>query len=213
MSIGPSTTADGTSIDASGVLGVDLGTRNLIVAATTDAEPYADGCLEIDGVPVREILDELGEIVPGATDEIDQQIVDVYERIMRSKIESAVDRLIERAVEEDVQRIGIERLSYSGPTPLWEHLRSKGDKAQWILPVVKETILTEAEEAGFEVVEVDPHSTSRICAWCGSLGVRGRENVLHCNNDDCVITGCDPDRSAAVVVGKRAISQPQPETH
>ena len=67
-----------------------------------------------------------------------------------------------------------------------------------------EILLSKAEEAGCEVVKVDPKGTTQICSWCGQTVPKKLYDRVH-SCPDCGLV-LDRDHNAAINIFKRGLA-------
>jgi hypothetical protein len=186
-------------------IGVDLGEKTLVAALP--AGRGLDEALVVDGEGIQGQYHALAEVLTTvrdagfATDGGEAQLVAGFWSKMRQQVLDAAARTVSYARQYTDPVLAIEALGY-GPTPLWEH-ELAGDCGTWLLPVVQEAIITQAADAGVDVVTVDPEYSSQACHRCGAHGDLGRATLL-CTADECPVERVDRDISAAKTLATRA---------
>lgn len=208
MSIQPRTQTV-ASADSAAVVGVDLGVRNLLVAAPADAAADVEDALVVEGEFVRALYDELGAVtrrlqtMTGDTRTAEAETFCWYhDRIMQCFARASA-RVLDYLHDRRASVVVLEDLTYPF-TPLEECRRGEADVGSWLLPAFQRRLAVVCEAAGYSVEFVDPEYTTQECHGCGVHGERLRGGRLKCINDACPVDEECRDKSAAVSIGQRS---------
>lgn len=122
-------------------------------------------------------------------------------RFMRNENHVISRRIIEFATTTGNPTIAIERLD--GIREQRQRKEQRRELNQWAFYQLEQFLRYKAEARGFDVIEVDPHNTSRGCSRCGYMSKSNR----HRNNFKCKACGytTHADRNAALNVRSRGI--------
>lgn len=199
-----SESGDGATITP---IGVDVGTRQLVTVASTDAE--LTDAVVVDGDRVRDLYAKFTAATHRLTrrDEHVESLGDVvwrYWRRFRREFRAAADAVVEYARRWPAPVVVLEDL----PTerqPLVACRHGNVRCARWVPPVVQAIVAERVVDAGLPVTYVDPTDTSRACHRCGTRGVLAAHTLV-CEAPGCPVDTVDRDRSAAVTIAQRAVS-------
>lgn len=195
-------------IDAS-TIGVDLGVRNLLVAAPANSGLEIGKTFSLSGEVDRALFNELGaitrrlQLMEADTTEKEAEVFAEYHQWLVGRFDSAIAEFIHWLDQRfDKPLITLEDLAYTN-TPLADVRRAEGDAGTWMMPAFQKRLARTLEEEGYEVEYVAPEKTTQECHVCRVHGER-RGGKLHCINDGCDVDEVCRDESAAVTIGRRA---------
>jgi putative transposase len=194
--------------DGPTVVGVDLGVRNLLVAAPAIDDPRVEVAYAVDGDEVRQLYHTLQRErrqlrdLPSDTSEREARLVDRYRDQLATCVAGAVDGLLAYLDVLDAGVVALEDVSYPGQS-LTACRTDDVDAGTWVLPTMESAIASAARSEGYRVELVSPEFTTKQCHVCGQLG-RVDHDELTCTTPGCPVDEVDRDRSAAVSVAKRA---------
>jgi putative transposase len=215
------------------VVGVDRGVH--VIAATSSGRLYrqAEGLARVRSIALNHqreleaatVRDESGRV---------RNIVDLQRRKVALRLARAKEReancrrdrahKVARAIVDGAGTIAIERLNLRGMTRSargsienpGRNVATKAALNRVILAsgfgLLRQMIVSKAEEAGKAVVEVDARFSSRECSNCGHIAKENRRR----RRFRCVACGfrCHADVQAALVIRRRAqvalMSEPYP---
>jgi len=189
------------------MVGVDIGQRNLAIAAPASAGPDVDEALVVDGGDVQGSLAALAgstrslQSAPFDTDREQTRIVATVWSELRTQLRDAADQVVAYAQRFETPALAVENVP-RGHT-LWEH-RTSGDWGMWVLTAVVEVLTVAADGAGLPVMPVEPEYTTQQCHGCGALAEM-RDETIRCTTPGCPVGSVCRDRSAAVTIARRAL--------
>ncbi|WP_241431856.1 zinc ribbon domain-containing protein [Natrialba chahannaoensis] len=188
-------------------IGVDVGVKNLIAAASVDATPESAFVLTGDHLRRRhDVLVEAMRALQGTkfdtTDGQAQLFAALWHQI-RPQVYDAAVRVVHYARQFTAPILVLEDLPHATVT-LWES-RADTNLGSWLLPTLQHAIIVKSRATGIPVVYVDPSNTTRQCHVCGTLA-SVKQDVIKCTTDDCSVETVCRDWSAAVSIAQRAVS-------
>lgn len=203
-----SASAATVTADATTVVGVDVGVRNLLVAAPAEAGPDVPTALVVDGGPVRALyaalvdaMDAL-EASPDATGGTAQRLREHYRDRLHARLGDAVEELLAFVDDLEADVVALEDLG-GRPPSLATALQEGHDTDAWVLPMLQMRLTASLEAAGYAVTFVDRDYTTRACHHCEQFAVV-EDHTIRCTTADCPVDVVGRDRSAAVSIAQRA---------
>lgn len=186
-------------------IGVDVGVKELVVAAPVGEDPEAAFAREGDHIRQQhEVLVSSMNALHNARFDASKakaQTVAAFWQRVRGQILQAAIRTVNYARQYPAPVVVLEELDLGDGAPLWEYRRSSS-LSPWLLPTLQHAIAADAQEVGIPVIYVDRHSTSQTCYACGEVGTLGSDK-LQCETDSCPVRTVCRDRNAALVVAQR----------
>jgi transposase len=186
-------------------IGVDVGVKQVAVAAPADADPV--DAVAVDGGEVRTLYAEFTKATHGRTQEAGPTpeslgaVVAKYWPRFEAAFERAADVLVEYARQHPRPVLVFEDLGHERK-PLVACKYGNVAPSEWV-PGVAINLLPElVRDAGVPAVSVRPEGTSSECHRCGERGDLGRD-VLTCTTASCPVDDVCRDRSAAVSIANR----------
>lgn len=186
-------------------VGVDIGVKDLIAAASADGDVESAFTIEGDHMRKRhEVPVEAMRALQGAkfdaTDGQAQLFAALWHQI-RPQVYDAAVRVVRYAGQFAEPVLVLEDLSFC-ETPLWER-RMISDVGTWLPPALQHAIAVKARDVGVPVRYVDPKYTTQQCHVCGELGSVSQDTV-ECTTEDCPVGTVSRDESAALSIAQRA---------
>lgn len=194
--------ADGAAITP---VGVDVGTRQLVTAATPTDD--VDQAVTVSGVYAERVYSEFCsatqrlDTAPEFDDTALGEVVARYWSLFRATFEHAAEEAISYAQQHPAPVLVLEDLQ-PDPRPLRECAHGDTRFAHWCPAVVQTVLADRAVDAGVPVVYVSPVYTSQECHRCGEIGEL-ESKTLTCTSPDCDVDDVDRDRSAALTIARR----------
>lgn len=185
-------------------VGVDIGVKNLIAAATAGSDPAS--ALVIEGEHIRDRHELLAQgmralqWVDFDTTDGEAQLFAAFWQQVRAQIYEAAVRVVRYARQFVAPTVVLEDLSFC-ESSLWER-RTAPEVSVWLLPTIQHAIAEKARGAGLPVAYVDPEGTTRECHRCGAATVIDQDFVK-CAAEGCPAGEVQRDRSAAVTIAER----------
>ncbi|WP_177213410.1 zinc ribbon domain-containing protein [Halopelagius inordinatus] len=187
-------------------IGIDVGEKTLVAAATASMEP-ADA-FAVEGHDPARLFDYLATAVGALqsagfeTDAGEAQLTAAFWYRLRAQVLDAAARTVQWVRSHSAPVLVLEDLGRR-QRPLWAVRDDAEQVGAWLLPHLQSALAGRAREAGVPVAYVDPDGTSRECHRCGEHGEREKQRFW-CTNPDCDVRGVDADRSAAITIASRA---------
>lgn len=198
-------------------IGVDLGVRNLLVAAPAGAgvDRYHGSirnAVAVDGDVIRALYEEAIATIDrlrkatGVDTQTCWTAMRAYTTRLRDRIDAAIARFLAFCDEfEEPLTVVLEDFGYSRES-LASCARTNADPGTWLLPQSRYRLAAELYRRDVRLTYVDPARTTRSCHACGERGVvRDR---FRCRTDGCPVGRVDRDRNAAVNVARRGAWPP-----
>jgi transposase len=189
-------------------VGVDLGVKRLVVAATADAGPDVTDALVVGGGVERDLYDGLGDTLTQLdshrvdTTEAEQQAIEQYRGLLQQRFALAAQSVVEYADRHDADVVALENIDYEGGT-LAECARGRTKAGEWVLPTFRDRLEATLAAEGFHAERVDHTYSTQQCHICGELADVSRATIT-CKTPSCPVDDICRDRSAAATLAKRA---------
>jgi len=215
MSSQSTTTPPRDTIAPASVVGVDLGVKQLLVAAPADAGAEVSNALAVGGGVERDLYDSLGDTLnrldelPADTGEVTATTVEEYRSLLRQRFALAAYSAVEYADRHDADVIALENIEYEDGT-LLECAQGATKAGEWVLPAFRDRLEATLRAEGHRVERVDAAYTTQRCHICGQVGDVSRATIS-CTNAGCVVDAVCRDRSAAVSIANRVTNENKSE--
>ncbi len=169
---------DETERKAGGILGVDTGRRYLAVASTgDDAHFFPAGQLKPKKEHFRRIRGKLKSKGTRSSTRTFIRVGGREARLTKDFQHTTTKSLVRLALDSGCGAIAVERLN-----GIRERTGARGRKARyhhstWAYAQFFDILRYKAENAGLEIIEVDPANTSRACIRCGCVNKASRKGL------------------------------------
>jgi len=208
MSSQPPAVATRVASDGTTVVGVDLNTKRLLVAAPAGVDPAVENALVVGGGVERDLYGALGDTLSWFdglavdTDEAETEAVETYRSLLRQRFGLAAHALLDYADRQDADVVALEDIEYKSGE-LAACARGQTKAGEWVLPTFRDRLEATLVEEGLRVERVDPAYSTQRCHVCGELADVGRATIT-CEAPACPVDTVCRDRSAAVTIARRA---------
>jgi putative transposase len=190
---------DGTPIEPSGFIGVDLGVKNL--ATTDDGETFSGDDVEKCRQKYQRIRQTCQKKGTKSAKRKLRKVRKKESRFRANENHVIAKRIVEKAKDTGCA-IGVEDLSGIGTrTPVCKPQRSRLNG--WAFYELRCFLTYKAALAGIPLIPVDPANTSRECSACGYTAKNNRRSRDHFECRQCGFSCC-ADVNAARNIKSRA---------